>query len=239
MEGAIVINVDELVGSAAGKLQRENSGDEIHNSEFPLFYRIKPQLCDKNEEVYEPNVLTIGPYHHKAATTLEIEKMKWAALSDILKLNPKKKMRDYIKAMEELEQRIRSSYACEISMNSYDLLKMVLLDGSFILLFLHPIDEITQSLGISCMEVDSRQSTQTNCEGEASQDDTSNTTQWYAKLFTRDMLLLENQIPFFIVIKIYELVTDGNSSTSLLMENISNSIGDLINSYPKASQKFD
>lgn len=84
MEGAHIIDVNELVVSMTRKVELDNSsfGGVIpeNKAELPLIYRIKRQLCDESEDVYNPNVLPIGPYHHNTVAKLDIKQMKWMSL---------------------------------------------------------------------------------------------------------------------------------------------------------------
>lgn len=146
MEGAHVIDIDELANSTTRKVKDESSAGDIpeKNPELPLFFMIKEQYCDNNinKEAYAPNVLSVGPYHHKTTVSMEVEKIKWISLSNLLELNTRKKMRDCIKGMEELGQKMRICYACEIQMSSYDLLKMMLLDECCLLSVLRGMEGI-------------------------------------------------------------------------------------------------
>lgn len=57
--------------------------------------------------------------------------MKWSYLSYVLKLNPEKKLADYIEAIRRLEGQVRRYCADEINMDTDRFLKMPLLDGCF------------------------------------------------------------------------------------------------------------
>lgn len=61
--------------------------------------------------------------------------------------------------------------------------------------------------------------------------------QWYSSSAVYDLLLLENQVPFFVVTKIYELLVDGEiASQRLLTDNLSKFIEGVLRHFPLAIQ---
>nr|CAD1834930.1 unnamed protein product [Ananas comosus var. bracteatus] len=60
--------------------------------------------------------------------------------------------------------------------------------------------------------------------------------EWFFGFVAHDLLLLENQIPFFIVERIYELVARNNAATSFTDE-IAKFIEDILHDYPTAIQE--
>ncbi|KAL6604063.1 hypothetical protein ACP70R_044424 [Stipagrostis hirtigluma subsp. patula] len=62
--------------------------------------------------------------------------------------------------------------------------------------------------------------------------------QWYSSSAVYDLLLLENQIPFFIVTKVYDLLVDGQRTAhSLLTDNLSKFIEGVLLHFPLAIQE--
>ncbi|CAN6201555.1 unnamed protein product [Urochloa humidicola] len=60
--------------------------------------------------------------------------------------------------------------------------------------------------------------------------------QWYNSSAVYDLLLLENQIPFFVVTEIYDLLVNGERSHGLLNENMSKFIEGILLHFPLAIQ---
>lgn len=66
MEGANVIEVNDLIIFMISTRSEKNA-------KFPLLQKLRRMPCDVDNDVYEPSVVSIGPYHYKAEATLEIE----------------------------------------------------------------------------------------------------------------------------------------------------------------------
>ncbi|KAM0850816.1 hypothetical protein ACQ4PT_052832 [Festuca glaucescens] len=60
---------------------------------------------------------------------------------------------------------------------------------------------------------------------------------WLASCYMHDLLLLENQIPFFVVKRIYELVA-GKGKENLLVNKFAEHIEEIVSYYPKAVKGF-
>ncbi|XBI68052.1 hypothetical protein VPH35_047313 [Triticum aestivum] len=69
-----------------------------------------------------------------------MEKVKWNCLDYVLKLNCRKNLEVYLTAMESLEKQARSCYSEEVSLGSDMFLRMILLDGCFLLVYLGGTD---------------------------------------------------------------------------------------------------
>jgi hypothetical protein len=73
-----------------------------------------------------------------------------------------------------------------------------------------------------------------------SQDNIGQDEHWYSSSAVYDLLLLENQIPFFVVTKIYELLVDDKSTTSrLLTDNLAKFIEGVLLHFPLAIRDTD
>ncbi|KAF8389069.1 hypothetical protein HHK36_025754 [Tetracentron sinense] len=107
-----------------------------------------------------------------------MEEHKWRYLYAFLSLEHAKPLEDYVTALRELEHRARDCYAETIKLSSDEFVKMMLLNGCFIIVFLlrymfpkhrdHGRDPIFD-------------------------------TMWMFDALRIDMILLENQLPFFVL----------------------------------------
>ncbi|PIA65553.1 hypothetical protein AQUCO_00100801v1 [Aquilegia coerulea] len=196
MEGAdrLVEDMDnQLVGNIEEMLQ-------IVPPLYPesCIYRIPERLLCINEESYMPRIISVGPFHNGKPKLLSMEAHKQRYLIDFLQRRPDVSLKEYVKQLRELEQRARHYYEDQtICFDSNDFVKLMLLDGCFIIeLFLKFAD--TQS---------------------RNKDDPIFKTSWIVDDLLRDMLLLENQIPFFVLehlvsrINVYK---EHNTVSSLL-----------------------
>uniref|UniRef100_A0A5B7BY59 Uncharacterized protein n=1 Tax=Davidia involucrata TaxID=16924 RepID=A0A5B7BY59_DAVIN len=148
------------------------------------------------ENEYIPKLVSIGPFHRGVRDTLEDE--KWRYLNTLLsrKANVEARLDSCVKALGELEHRARKCYGEEIHMESDEFVKMMLVDGCFIIeLFLkYSIKDLRR------------------------RDDpffVKNDGIFHLRC---DMILLENQIPFFILQRLFNLVPIPKQCTQSLTE---------------------
>jgi hypothetical protein len=210
--------------------------------------RVPQMMFGLERSAYEPVSLSIGPYHHGNPAHRALEKVKWNYLNYILKLNPEKTLQDYIHFIQGLEQQARSCYPKELVMQSDEFIKMLLLDGCFLLVALYGIRgrelpatratelSFTSTNNLGVFEGTSRHVTVEQLTDSISED--SNTvkqgsdlpspmSKWMTAFLVHDLFLLENQIPFFVVRGIYELFA-GQWDSSKLDDRIGAFLEDII-----------
>ncbi|KAM3714903.1 hypothetical protein ACJW31_01G368300 [Castanea mollissima] len=139
-------------------------------------YRVPYHLRKLSEESYSPKVVSIGPFHHGNTRLQTMEKKKVRCLNSFLeRARPNLNLEDLVSTIKHLEGRIRGYYEETIQLNSDDFVKVILLDVSFILEMFWKFKE--GDLLPWCL-----------CNSLAT-----------------DFILLENQIPFFIIEKLFDL----------------------------------
>ncbi|KAG2685539.1 hypothetical protein I3760_10G130300 [Carya illinoinensis] len=135
---------------------------------------------------YQPSVVSIGPYHHGKPNLKMIEEHKWRYLGSLLSRTKEKSgktLSDYLLSIKPLEADAKECYSETIQLESDKFLEMMVLDGCFILeIFL-----------------------KVNNPQLFEHDDPLNTMAWILPSLYRDFLRLENQIPFFILEKLFEI----------------------------------
>jgi hypothetical protein len=217
------------------------------------------RLTDSN--AYEPSVLSIGPYHHSEIPLLAMETEKWICLDYVLKLNREVSLHEYLTVVSGLEKEARAYYTEEINMDSREFLQMLLLDSCFILVYLGGMNSQGAStsgeqlrenmiyqtkreeMDLSQMDVvccqsetgHSRRDIELNQIGKETDSHNQGNysgTEWYNSSAVYDLLLLENQIPFFIVKIIYQSFSHG-ITTSLLTNRISEFMEGILYHIPK------
>ena len=133
----------------------------------------------------------VAPYHHGAAGLRAMEDHKWRYLRDLLSRNAALSSSLLIEEMRSLEPRARACYSERPLLGSDDLVRMLLLDGCFILEFFfkwyYKVPDALCDVG------------------------------WGLTLVRSDLLLLENQVPFFVVQKLYDVVAGVRDSRELLV----------------------
>ncbi|CAO2179545.1 unnamed protein product [Urochloa humidicola] len=157
---------------------------------FTIF-RVPAYVRDANRTAYEPRMVSIGPYYHGAAALRAMEDHKWRYLHDLLCRNAAVSSSILIEEMRILEPRARACYSERPLLGSDDFVRMLLLDGCFILEFFFKWH---------------------NREPDELCD-----VGWGLTLVRSDLLLLENQVPFFVVERLYDVVAGVHGSRELLV----------------------
>ncbi|XP_022722256.1 UPF0481 protein At3g47200-like [Durio zibethinus] len=152
--------------------------------------KVPDYLRKIDENAYEPQRLAIGPYHRGKLHLEAMEEHKFRYLQKLLE--EREEINDvskYVKAMKELEPRARNCYTDPVNLESDDFIKMMLLDGCFI------VQLIRMCFGMS---------------SSVDNDPIFKVTGLVYSLF-RDLLLVENQIPFFVVVKLLGMIGISNN----------------------------
>lgn len=185
--------MSEADKASAGKTEKDvvieiGSGSDGHGpsiyqsrEEEPIVNipRVPEALRRGDNDAYEPKVISFGPYHRGNHRLQPMERLKWENLRRIL--NEREcRLSDYLDKIAPMENRVRSCYSDDINLlKSRDLVEMMLLDSCFIIHFMRGSD-----LPIPDDKI------------------------WMWELIQNDMLLLENQLPLFLVEYVYHLIID-------------------------------
>ncbi|XP_043698748.1 UPF0481 protein At3g47200-like [Telopea speciosissima] len=147
-------------------------------------FRVPQRFIEMNGQVYEPHVVSIGPYHCGKPHLKMMEEHKWRFLGSLLSRTQSKglTLEDYVRNAKGLEERARECYSETISLDSDEFAEMVVLDGCFII-------EIFRIVG-NLVKVDP---------------DDPIFTVWLSTFLLRDFLRLENQLPFFVLQSLFDL----------------------------------
>ncbi|KAK9183281.1 hypothetical protein WN944_026431 [Citrus x changshan-huyou] len=100
-------------------------------SQFSIF-RVPQVLRNVNEKAYAPRLLSIGPYHHGKDQLWDFEKYKMSYLQRLLERRLDIPLSRYFAVMRELEETARNCFGGSISLNQDEFVKMMILDGCFI-----------------------------------------------------------------------------------------------------------
>ncbi|KAJ4733849.1 hypothetical protein LUZ62_067530 [Rhynchospora pubera] len=153
--------------------------------------RIPANVRWQNRIFYEPEVVSIGPFYRGRESLRAMEEQKIYLLRDFLARYPETDIKVLVKEMRQLEDRARQCYAESINLDSREFVKMLLLDGCFIL------ENAIKWLN--------------------NEPDRLKHVRWTTEGIFRDLFLVENQIPFFVITKLISLIQpDGKNSTDLL-----------------------
>ncbi|KAK3408188.1 hypothetical protein EUGRSUZ_J00476, partial [Eucalyptus grandis] len=138
---------------------------------------IPPTLRGINPQAEKPEIVSIGPYHRGREDLLEFEEHKWFFLKRFLH-RTSLKMESLVISVARLESSARLCYSEPVLMSSGDFLEMMLLDGCFVL-------ELLFHFFRSGNAID--------------EEDPIFTRPWIIPILIRDLLKLENQVPYFLL----------------------------------------
>ena len=157
---------------------------EIEPSKQCRIYEVPHPLRKWNEEAYTPQVVSIGPFHHKNERLKAMEEHKERHFRSFVKrsaINSESLVGEMVDEIRKMEESIRGCNEETINLNSDWFVKMILVDASFILeLFIRDSSEKRPS------------------------DDPVFVQPRFSSI-RLDLLLLENQLPFFVIEKLYHL----------------------------------
>ncbi|KAM7465778.1 hypothetical protein LguiB_013340 [Lonicera macranthoides] len=155
-------------------------------SQFSIF-RVHDELRNVNQKAYEPHIIAIGPYHHGKANLKMMEEHKLRYLKLYLQRKDDNVQR-YIVAMQALEEETRRCYAEPVSLDSNGFVEMMLLDGCFIVELLRKFQMVYLR----------------------EKNDPIFRMDWICNSLQRDLLLFENQLPFFVLCKLFDMIEVPN-----------------------------
>eukprot|EP00258_Populus_trichocarpa_P032474 XP_024448493.1 UPF0481 protein At3g47200 isoform X3 [Populus trichocarpa] len=173
------IDIDKLEVSVQGKLRILR----LFSNNCSI-YRVPKRLRELNEKAYTPQVISIGPLHYGKPELKEMEEHKILYLKEFLDLS-EVGVKGFIAAIAERETRLRNCYAETFDkLSKEEFVEMVLLDCSFLIMFL-----------LKRLNTDIRRLNTDRIFYKP----------WMKEEIKFDLLLLENQLPFFIVEDLFKL----------------------------------
>ncbi|KAJ4792582.1 hypothetical protein LUZ62_043828 [Rhynchospora pubera] len=171
-------------------------------------FNVPKQLQLTKPEAYMPQFIAIGPYHHWRPELFEMERYKLASAKRTQKLLHGVKLQQLVEQFVKLEQRIRAYYHRYLDFNSETLAWMMIVDASFLLEFLqiHTVDDEGKPL----RRLSSRMSHLVDFAGRKSAHN----------LILRDSMMLENQIPLFLLKRIIDPQCTSSEEADKMLTNM-------------------
>ncbi|KAL3736852.1 hypothetical protein ACJRO7_025736 [Eucalyptus globulus] len=171
------------------RMLEEELEDEI---EVPVsIFSVPAVLMSSDPDLYTPQQVAIGPYHHWRPEMYEMQRYKLAAVKRYQKQLQRIKFQSLVEQLVKLEPRVRACYHKYLDFNGETLAWMMAIDALFLLEFLQ-IYAIKEGKMLS--RVSSRMSHLVDIAGRKSAHNA----------ILRDIVMLENQIPLFILRKMLE-----------------------------------
>ncbi|KAL9464264.1 hypothetical protein AB3S75_001961 [Citrus x aurantiifolia] len=170
----------EWVISIKEKLEQARQDDEAGSWAKLSIYKVPQHLREGGDDrAYVPQIVSLGPYHHGKKRLRQMDRHKWRSLHHVLKRNTQD-IKIYLDSMKELEEKARACYEGPISLSSNDFAEMMVLDGCFVLELFRGASEGFTRLGYP-------------------RNDPVFAMRGSMHSIQRDMIMLENQLPLFIL----------------------------------------
>lgn len=150
-------------------------------------YKVPEALRNENKDAYTPQLISIGPLHNKNPKLKPMEKQKILYFTYFRRRDEAmvEVLKHYKKYIEKKENQIRDCYSETSQDDTNEFVRMILVDAVFIMeLFLRKWEA-----------------------HKFSNSDDLFTRYGVRTSFERDLLLIENQIPFKVLEKLYKLVS--------------------------------
>ncbi|XP_050218936.1 UPF0481 protein At3g47200-like [Mercurialis annua] len=194
--GVEIINISEMVRlltQSMGqdpKLLKKTAGRECCS-----IFRVPPSIMKIHPEVFRPQILSIGPYYHGENHLEMIQEHKRRFLAVVLMRTQAFNvgLDDFFRAIHEKVDRIKSCYSETIECSNRELIEMMVLDGCFIMELVCVVGRLVET---------------------PDEDESLFQLPWILNFLSRDLLKLENQIPFFVIQTLFDLSFPNNTSRS-------------------------
>ncbi|KAK7294050.1 hypothetical protein RJT34_16933 [Clitoria ternatea] len=155
-------------------------------------FNVPKLLMASDPDSYIPQQVAIGPYHYWRPELYEMQRFKLAAAKRFQKQLQCLKLENMVDQLSKLEQRIRSCYHKFLDFKGDTLVWMMAIDASFLLEFLQ-----VYVIQDGIMKVFGRKSAH--------------------NAILRDIVMLENQIPIFVLRKVMEFKFSSLEATDHML----------------------
>ncbi|GAY65564.1 transmembrane protein [Citrus sinensis] len=188
----IVVDV-KLLGSSFEDMMAEKLAMALNASIF----KTPKVLFRHNENAYIPRAFSFGPFHWKDEQLKLTQTMKWKCMQDLLRRSrdPHLKWREIVDAVAPLKDHARLCYAGSIDLDDHEFIEVLVLDGCFI------IELFRKDSGIFPKQPD----------------DPTFAMSCFLEYLNHDLILLENQIPWLVLERLFSLTKASDSERESLI----------------------
>ncbi|TMW93016.1 hypothetical protein EJD97_012291 [Solanum chilense] len=151
-----------------------------------IIFKVNVRLCESNPDAYTPKMVSIGPYHKKNPQLHPMEKYKLLYLRRFLERQEGLDVQRCIKMLEGMKEDALKCYDDIENLDTDEFCKMLLLDGCFVVEFIRECCEIYPEEETKIIDL----------------------VDYKYNQILRDLLLLENQLPFFILKALHSLTAE-------------------------------
>ncbi|KAJ0979929.1 hypothetical protein J5N97_015403 [Dioscorea zingiberensis] len=176
--GEVVVEMDPLLNTMEQKLRILES-KSFEREESCTIYRVLPSIHGDDGAAYDPKIISICPYHWNNNQLSSTEEIKWQFLLSLINQNKENKLSKWLRLIRAQEPRARKLYSEKLELEHDAFVEMLVLDGCFIIELLVKLTLPTKNEQIF-------------------------DENWKLPLIRSDILMLENQIPFFILQALFD-----------------------------------
>ncbi|GLU13518.1 hypothetical protein SLE2022_301510 [Rubroshorea leprosula] len=169
----------EWVISIREKLELARQDDAAGSWGKLSIYKIPHYLREGDDKAYVPQIVSLGPYHHGKRRLRQMGRHKWRSLHRVLK-RTNQDIKVYLDSMKDLEEKARGCYEGTIYLSSNEFVEMMVLDGCFVL-------ELFQGVAVGFKQLGYLRN------------DPVFAMRGSMHSIQRDILMLENQLPLFVL----------------------------------------
>ncbi|XP_062176223.1 UPF0481 protein At3g47200-like [Alnus glutinosa] len=192
----LIINVNENSESQMEHQDRVLANDiaKMLESSEPLsspkccIYKVPTDLRKVNEKAYTPEVISIGPFHHGDERLETMEKLIKVTYFKRFVQKTVLNVEKLVSIIRNREADVRYCYSHPSALSSDGYVKMILADASFIIVFFLTYCKTNEWMGEEDL------------------------TPRLISTVRKDIQLLENQLPFFVIDKIYNFAFASHSN---------------------------
>ncbi|XP_045811066.1 UPF0481 protein At3g47200-like [Trifolium pratense] len=161
---------------------------EMSEIQEQYIYKVPQTIRQNNPQAYTPKIISIGPFHSPRGSIIdnnnlyEMEELKLKYLKGFLN-RTNLCVNDLVFKVQEWENKILNCYAGLVSFDSKDFLKIIIVDECFI------IEHFLRYFSYK----------------DWMETDPILLQSWLLDEIEHDLVLVENQLPFFVLEEIYKL----------------------------------
>ncbi|KAG6677414.1 hypothetical protein I3842_14G025200 [Carya illinoinensis] len=202
----LIIDIIDTDRSALDALEASRCPDNY------CIYRVPKRLRKVNNMAYTPRLVSIGPFHHRSEVLKDMDTQKLLILKNFCN-RTRKSIKDLKDIIRPEEEKIRSCYSETILLSSEGFLNMILLDAIFILELFCEKDSRSSKAHVEDSESskahkedfeNSKAQKKDSENSKADQIDYILSRPCLERGILHDLLLLENQLPFFVLEMLYQ-----------------------------------
>ncbi|GKV50159.1 hypothetical protein SLEP1_g56872 [Rubroshorea leprosula] len=171
---------DEITTTVCTSIEEKLQALTSTFSEHTIF-RVPRQLYEVNEKAYEPEIIAIGPYHRGKNHLKMMEVHKVRFLGMLLARTNGHPAELFVAALRGMVEKARNCYSESSSVSTKDFLEMLVLDGCFIVEFIHQLLDRNMDEYVFRLEP--------TFPG-----------------ILHDLILFENQLPFFVLWELFGIM---------------------------------